>query len=217
MPKQMTAIELIEHITPPHIRSLMGQSIRHGYANVEVALKQFEFLNWKIGKQLRSYAQLVAIQWILRQMAEKKVLPFEPKIKSNSQNNYSYLELHTEGALITIARSEDPDLPGRHSKSRDVYSANNTLQLFDLLEERPGFLLLCFGASNPEPSFGRIGVPSLGCDKWVDHKDVLTVSEPKAGDVSDIIDPRETLENILEVINNAQKESACAGDSGKTS
>lgn len=218
MSNQLSARELIEHISPPRIRSLMGHAIRQGYEHVNYALSQFDFFNWEVGQQIRGYAQLITIQWVLREMAEKQVIPFKPLINLNARKNYAFLELHTEGALIAIARSDDPGIPGRYAKLREVRSSNNYLPLFDIEDDdRPGFLLLCFGASGVEPDFGRIGVPTEGCRSWYDHEDVLKVARGVAAEVTDIADPREAVKHALEVINNAAKESACASDPGQTS
>ena len=215
MEKELSARELIEHIAPSRVRDLMGQAVRQGYEHVNYALGQFEFFNWQIGQQVRGYAQFVTIQWVLKQMSERRVLPFSPRIECNTRKNYSFLEFLTNGAVIAIARSEDPSIPGRYAKFRSVRSLSNCIPLFDMEpDSRPPFLLMSFGASGDVPSFARVGVPTEGCRSWHDYEDILKNSQRVAADVTDIADPREAVQHALEVINYAAKKSSGSNNPG---
>lgn len=220
----MLARELIELLAPQKSRAKMGYAISQGYAVTQQIYSNHEILQNDLGLQLLGYIQFISIQNILKSLAENNVFPgLTPHISENARE-YKFLELkNDDGQSIVIARSNDPDIPGRYAKCREKRILTNFDSLFveyddNVRNEKKGFLLLCFGGQGFTPNFAKIGVPKISGKRWHYAVSVLDRNYKLIkSDVTDIINPRKLAEEALEVIKGEIKKSAGSGNTSEDS
>lgn len=220
----MLARELIELLAPKKSRTKMGYAISQGYAVTQQIYQEHEILKNEFGLQLLGYIQLISIQHILKTLADNNVFPgLSPSVSENARE-YKFLELkNADGQSIVVARSNDPEIPGRYAKCREKRILTNFDSLFfeyddNKRDEKKGFLLLCFGGQGFTPDFAKIGVPQMNGKRWHDAEPVLEKKYSSIkSDVTDIINPRKLAEEALEVIKGEIKKSAGSGNSSEDS
>lgn len=207
----MTASELIELMAPLKTRSRMGSAISNGYLASKLIYEQSPILKNVFGMQALGHIQYVCIQTALQELSQNNLLPKLHPFVSENERKYKFLELKdVDGHSISVARANDPSVPGRYARVRERRFLTNYIDLFPefkIKDERKGFLLMCFGGKGFDVLFGKIGVPSFDGKEWVASQPLLNISTiEKKSEISDILDPRKLAENSLEVIVNEIKK-----------
>jgi hypothetical protein len=202
--KKLDPKTLIEEELPISVRSVFVPAIKTAYAMVANHISEFDWLNWRVGRDLHRLMQRVAVEYMIKKAIESRHdLPIKCYISPNSIDSCYHLELRTMRSIITISQVATPGAVPRKAIFRSNNSLYNGPRLIfpgindddDFKDDGPYYIILTHGYYRPFPEHICLGVPEVNVKRWMYQTDNL-LKQPYKVDLPAV--ERITEETLLE-------------------
>jgi hypothetical protein len=176
------AKQLIERNFPPSLRSKFSPLVRRAYENADLLFGQVDFLDWKVGGDLKRYLRRIAVEYGFKELAETDRYDFEFAIKPNTINNCRHIELITKECVLTISQVTHLNALPRQADFRQNHAVSNQLLLdfpfeYNQLSDSNDrfYAVLTHGYLRRIPDFVSLGIPSTSMKEW--HYKINLINE----------------------------------------
>jgi len=130
--KEVFGADFLNQEFPLKDRSHFVPAIERAYSLVNQLYSEHDFLNWPVGKDIKSYLRNVAVEFEIKRLIESGKVQFECRLAKNKGRNYNHLEVLSNKCILTIHQIPNINKLPRPAVYRSNLSRHNQVSFFQI-------------------------------------------------------------------------------------
>ncbi|WP_339246958.1 hypothetical protein NST58_06810 [Paenibacillus sp. FSL R10-2796] len=172
----------------PRLLGHLKLAINHGYIMSNKCIDDNDFLKDFVGKRDRSRLQNTAVEFAIKDRAERFGLELKAVPSNNVRGSFPHYDFFTGKSIFTVSRTDKYDAfprdadfrsfnGGMNSQIEMVHDGNSLVVVNDFDDVEKYYSILTFGGKL-DVEFMYLGVPNMTINRWLHQQNIATALTP---------------------------------------